>query len=144
MYEEPGLFPTLYLKLISSHRAASPGDCIQLRVEGTDAGSLVRGSLLALEREEGDGWQKSHTLIAGSSRETAPQWASYGLSNRFGVTLKGYRGTAPIHVRLPPVDPGDYRLRVDLVNGALDSGDVRARTATLYSPVRIITAPGTR
>jgi hypothetical protein len=118
--------------------AVAPADCIQLRVEGTDAGSLVRGSLLLLEREGASGWKRVHMLVPGRSASAAPPWKSYGTSKKVGVTLVGYRGTAPLYVRLPPVAPGDYRLRLDLVHGNLDVGDIRARTATLYAPLRIV------
>jgi hypothetical protein len=85
----------------------------------------------------------AYKLISGGTPADAPRWASYGLSDRAFVTLRGYRGTMPLYVRLPPlVAPGDYRLRVELVHGDLDIGDVRARTATLYSPLRVIPPTG--
>ena len=142
MYEEPGQFPTVYLELISSQRAASPGDCILLRVEGTDAGSMVRGGMLLLERDSLAGWEKVYILLTGRSPSAAPTWESYGTSGMFGVTMQAIPGTTPLYVRLPPVVPGDYRFRLDLVHGNHDIGDVQARTATLYSPLRVIPPDG--
>jgi hypothetical protein len=142
VYQEPGQFPTVYLKLTSSHRAASPGDCIRLRVEGTDAGSMVRGSAIVLEHEGDKGWARVHLIISGSSPTAAPQWESYGPSGMFAVTMVGYRGTKPLCVRLPPVQSGDYRLRLDLLHGDQELGDVRAWTATLYAPLRVVPQKG--
>ena len=141
MYQEPGHFPTLYLKLVSSHRAATPGDCIRLHVDGLDSGSMVRGSTLQLEHVVDQGWERVHLLLAGRSPDAAPRWESYS-SGTFGMTLPGYRGTTPSYVRLPPVGPGDYRFRLDLVHRNHDLGGVRARTATLYSPLRVLSPNG--
>lgn len=138
MFQELGRFPTVYLKLVSSHRAASPGDCIRLRAEGTDAGSMVRGGTLLLEYEGAEGWQKVNVLLTGRSPSEAPKWESYGTSGMFAVTLEAIPGPTPLYVRLPPVEPGEYRLRLDLVHRNHDIGDVQARTATLYSPLRVV------
>jgi hypothetical protein len=142
MYEETGQFPTVYLKLVSSHRAASPGDCIRLRVDGTDAGSMVRGGMLQLERDSLVGWEKVYTLLSGRSPSAAPTWESYGASGRFGVTLIGVNGAAPLYVHVPPVAPGDYRFRLGLTHSNHEIGDIKARTVTLYAPLRVILPDG--
>jgi hypothetical protein len=56
------------------------------------------------------------------------------------VTLEGYLGTAPVYFNVPPLPPGDYRIRLDLIyqNGGI--GDMQARTATLYAALRVLPA----
>jgi hypothetical protein len=102
VYQEPGSYPTMGLMLVSSHRDASPGDCIRLLVEGDGVADLVRGSWLWLEHHRGDGWEMAYQLISGSTPADAPRWASYGLSGRAFVTLRGYKGTMPLRKAAAP------------------------------------------
>ena len=56
MVSEPGLFPTLYLTLVASLRAAAPGACLSLRVDGIDSQTLTRDRLILLEEQTREGW----------------------------------------------------------------------------------------
>jgi hypothetical protein len=139
---EPGLFPTIYLKLVLSQRACTPRTPVSLRVEGTDAGSLTRGKLVQVERDDDGAWRVVGTVVCAGPR--SPNSLSRFLPNEgppFAVTLEGYPGTMPMQFDVPSIPAGDYRLRVDLIhsNGAL--GDLRHRTATLYAPLRILASP---
>jgi hypothetical protein len=134
---EPGLFPTVYLRVLLSRRAAAPGEHISLRVDGTDAASLVRGKVLHIEQQREDGWQGVGVIIGARSSGVPSKWIPAG-SPPFAVTLEGYRADSPLYFDAPPLDPGDYRIRLDATHPAGSIGDLRQRTATLYATLRLL------
>ena len=133
---EPGLFPTLYLRVLLSQPAARPGDRRSLRVEGTDAGSLIRGKVLSFEQERDGDWHSVGLVVGSRSSDAPSRWSPHG-SAPFAVTLEGYRATMPLHFDVPPILSGDYRIRLDATHPSGD-GNLRQRTATLYAPLRIL------
>jgi hypothetical protein len=130
VYGEPGLHPTVYLRLLLSHGAAEPGETVSLRVEGTDAAAMIRGKVLVFDREQDGAWQYVGCNVAAS------QWHPSGEAGMFAVTLEGYGGTQPMSFHVPPVPPGDYRIRLDLTRSG--DGPVRERTATLFGFLRVL------
>jgi hypothetical protein len=126
-----GLFPTTYLRCLLSQRAAAPGERLCLRVEGTDAASLTRGKAITFERQAADEWEYLGTVLGARSRNGSSSWTPKG-SGAF-MTLEGYRGTMPLFFDVPPVQHGEYRIRLDLTHSSHGIGDVQARTATLYA-----------
>ena len=134
---EPGRFPTRYLRLLQSQRAGRPGDQISFRVDGTDAGSLTRGKVLHVEQERDGDWRYVGAVVAARSADLGSQWIPAG-SGSFAVTLEGYRATSPLYFEVPPLDPGEYRIRLDAVLTGDTDVDVRDRTATFYAPLRVL------
>lgn len=137
MAREPGLFPTLYLRVLASQRAAAPGDRVSLRVEGTDAGSLIRGKSLGFEQERDGDWHYVDTMIAAQSAEQPSRWIPPG-SGSFVVTAEGYSATSPLYFAVPPLEPGDYRVRLDATHANHEIGDLQRRTATFYVPLHVM------
>jgi len=127
---EPGLHPTTHLRLFLSQRAAAPGKSVSLRVEGTDAGSMIRGKVLGFDEQRDGDWRHVGWMIGS-------HWWPAGEAGWFAMTLEGYQGNAPLSFEVPPVSPGEYRIRVDLAR----SGDepVAERTATMYGYLRVLT-----
>jgi hypothetical protein len=138
VFQEPGLFPTTYLKLVLSARAASPGSKFSLRAEGIDLGSFIGGKVLTVDREEGGEWTYVGMLIGSRSADAGSTWMPKESTARFAVTMEGYRGDQRMYFRAPFVKPGDYRLRFDLIHSNLDIGGVQARRATLYAYLRVL------
>lgn len=103
---------------------------------------MVRAGTQLLKHEGAEGWERVHLLVGGCSSATAPRWEPYGTSSMFAVAMTSIPGPTPLYVRLPPVAPGEYRLRLDLVHRNHELGEVRVRTATLYAPVRVIPLDG--
>jgi hypothetical protein len=134
---EPGLFPTLNLKLLLSQRAGKPGDRVSLRVEGTDAGFFGRGKVLSIEEKRGDEWLSIGLVVGARSSEGRSRWVPPD-SGPLAVTLEGYQATTPLFFVVPPVSAGDYRIRLDLIHSRAEIGDLRDRMATLYVPLRIL------
>jgi hypothetical protein len=85
-------------------------------------------------------WKTVGWVVAGF-RGGPSEWHPVGDGARFGVTLEGYSGTTPLVFQVPPVGAGEYRIRLDFIDGA--GGSVRERTATLYAFLRVIDAPPT-
>jgi hypothetical protein len=67
-----GSLPTLVLTPLLSQRAGARGDMVSMRVEGTDAASLMRGKVLSLEREHEGYWQPVGALIATRTQTGSP------------------------------------------------------------------------
>jgi hypothetical protein len=134
---ESGLFPTMYLRVFVSQRAATPDARLSLRVEGMDAASLIRGKVLVFEVEGKEGWQYVGSVVGGRAGDGPSPWIPAGGGGAF-VTLEGYPGTMPLDFDVPPVPPGDYRVRLDLIHPDAEIGDIRQRTATLYAPLRVL------
>jgi hypothetical protein len=120
---EPGLLPTLYLRVLASQRAAAPGDRVSRRVEGTDAGSLTRGKILGFEQERDGDWHYVGTMIAARSADLTSRWIPPG-SGSFAVTAEGYSATSPLYFDVPSLEPGDYRIRLDGTHSNHDIGDL--------------------
>jgi hypothetical protein len=137
MPRDVGLFPTVYLRMLLSHRAAAPGTRVSLRVDGTDAGSLIRGKVLIFDREEGDDWHALGMIIGARSADFPSHWVPVG-SAPMAVTLEGYRGTMPLFFDVPPIPAGDCRIRLDLTHSSEAVGNVRQRTTTLYAWLRVL------
>jgi hypothetical protein len=137
MLGEPGRFPVVYLKLVSSQRAARFGEQLMLRAEGTDAASMDRGKLISVEREKDGSWEFIGTLIGSSHRDGRSRWIAASSPGAFAVSMEAYRGDSPLYVDVPPLPPGDYRFRLDLMRTGDES--IRDRTATLYAPFRVFT-----
>jgi hypothetical protein len=134
---EQGLFPTVYLTLFLSQRAAAQGDLVTARVEGTDAGSMIRGKILWFERIDGRGSNLLGLILGTRDAEGHSRWVPVG-TGPLVVTMEGYVGTMPLHFDVPPVPDGDYRVRLDLVHQRTEIGAVQQRTATLYAPIRVL------
>jgi hypothetical protein len=134
---EPGLHPTTYLRLLFSQRAAAPGETVSVRVEGTDAGAMIRGKILRLDEQRDGTWQHVGYVV-GASR-----WHPAGEGGVFAITLEGCQATLPLSFTVPPVSPADYRVRLDLVRSG--EGPLADRTATLYGFFRVLdmALPGT-
>jgi hypothetical protein len=57
--------------------------------------------------------------------------------------MEGYFATTPMHFEVPPIPPGEYRIRIDATARSADDGlDLRRRTATLYAQFRVVPGPG--
>lgn len=139
LVDQPGAFPTLHLKLVASLRAAAPGACLSLHVEGTDSQTLMRGHFIHLQQQQGDGGSAVHTLIGGPSADDSSERAGRRRDRPLGDTITRRPGTDPLYVRVPEVEPGDYRLRLDLMNGSSElQASSDARRATLYAPLRVL------
>jgi hypothetical protein len=136
---ESGTFPTFQLRVLLTQRAAQPGDRISLRVDGTDSDSLVRGKMLRFEQERDGDWLGVGSVAAAPSVDTPSRWIPPG-STPFAVTLEGYSAAAPMYFDVPPLPPGDYRIRLDATHASADVGNLRERTATLYAQLRILRA----
>jgi hypothetical protein len=132
-----GLFPTVYLRLLLSQRAAAPGTRLSLRVDGTDAESLTRGKVLILDREDGDDWHALGMIVGARSADHPSLWVPVG-SGRMAVTREGYRGTMRRFFDVPPIPAGDCRIRLDLTHSSEAIGNLRQRTATLYAWLRVL------
>jgi hypothetical protein len=132
---EPGLFPTVYLRVLLSQRAARPGERVSLRVEGTDAASLTRGKIVRFEQERQSIWQPAGTVVVSRTPDQPSRWLRPG--ETVAVTL-GYSATTPLYFDVPPIPAGDYRLRLDAIHGRGAAGDLRHRTATLYAFLRVL------
>jgi len=139
---EPGLFPTLYLKVLLSQRAGSPGDRVSLRVEGTDAASFGARTVLLVEQPQADYWRAVGRIMSSGSRDGRAQWLPLETeTGPLGVTLAEHPATTPLYFDVPPIPPGEYRVRLDLIHSRAELGDPRDRTATLYAPLRVLAPP---
>jgi hypothetical protein len=130
---EPGLHPTTYLRLLFSQRAALPGETVSVRVEGTDAAAMIRGKVLDFDEQRGGRWQRVGWMICPT------RWRPVGEEGAFAVSLEGYRATMPLSFQVPPISPGEYRVRLDIARGGEEP--VAERTATLYGFIRVLDAP---
>jgi hypothetical protein len=101
-----------------------------VRVEGTDAGSMIRGKILGFDEQRDGTWQHVGYLVGGS------RWNPAGEGGVFAVTLEGNQATRPLSFTVPPVSTGDYRVRLDLVRSG--EGPLAERTATLYGFLRVL------
>lgn len=101
---------------------------------------MMRGKVLELDREDDEHWQTVGWVVAGHFGGPS-HWHPVSEGERFGVTREGYSGTTPLVFQVPPVDAGEYRIRLDFIDGA--EGSVRERTATLYAFLRVVDAPQT-
>ena len=104
---------------------ARPGERTPLRVEGTDAGAALARGPLELEREHEGRW----SAVSAHVRVT---------------TLEGIPATEAVYFDVPPVPPGDYRVRRDLVvTPRADRSSLHLEnTATLYAPLRVLPSRG--
>jgi hypothetical protein len=127
---EPGLHPTTYLRFLFSQRVAAPGETVSVRVEGTDAGSMIRGKVLEFDHRRDGNWRHVGWMIG------ATLWHPASEAGWFAMSLEGYPGTMPLSFQVPRVPAGEYRVRLDLVR----TGDepVAERTATLYGFLRVL------
>jgi hypothetical protein len=91
---------------------------------------MVRGKVLAFDKEHDGEWQRVGWMVAPS------QWRPVDQAGMFAVTAEGYRGTMPLSVQVPPLTAGDYRVRLDLVRGGEEL--MQQRTATLYGFLRVL------
>jgi hypothetical protein len=135
--KEPGLYPTTHLTASLSADGARPGDPLVLTIEGADVTSLTRGKLVYIEVQRDGEWLPVGTVIV----RTAPgpsTWKPAG-SPPFRITMEGYTGPTPMHFEVPPIPPGDYRVRIDATAGDADvEEDLRHRTATLYATLCVL------
>jgi len=137
VFKETGAFPTLYLTLLLTQRAAKPGDHLSIRIDGTDAGSLTRGKVIQVDRRVHRGWERVGMVIGARKARVPSRWIT-AESPPTVITLEGYPATAPLYFDAPPIAPGDYRIRLDATHGNAEIGDLRARTATLYTELRML------
>jgi len=118
-----------------------PGDHASVRVEGTDVGSMIRGKIIRLETERDGEWKLAGSVHVSRTPDAASLWMPVDAQRRYVVTAEGYRGSSPMYFTVPPLAPGDYRLRFDMIHYNGDLGDVRHRTASLEAPLRILPPP---
>jgi hypothetical protein len=138
MLPEEGLFPTTDLRLVASQRAAPPGEVVSIRIDGTDAGSLVRGKVVTIERNIDGGWEFTGAVIVGRTPDERSTWKPAG-SPPYAVTAEGYLAAQPMYFDVPPIEPGDYRIRIDAAMPSHPAPSLRDRTATLYTSLLVLT-----
>jgi hypothetical protein len=129
--KEPGLRSTADFSVSLSQDVASAGDRLLLATEVRSQATVVRGKVLGVEELRDGGWRSVGVLVAGPD---ASHWVP-GESARVTVTMEGYPLSVPMHIDVPPLAPGLYRLRLDVI--AIEDSELRQRTATLYAPLTI-------
>jgi hypothetical protein len=127
---EPGLHATTYLRLLLSRRAAAPGETVSARVEGIDAGAMIRGTVLEFDEERDGDWRHVGWMIGPS------HWHPVGKEGWFAMSMQGYQGTTPLSFQVPRISPGEYRIRLDLARSGEEP--VAERTATMYGYLRVL------
>lgn len=135
MVREPGLFPTTNLELKLSAWEVRPGDPLVLTIEGPDVESLTRGKLITIEAEHDPDWEYVGAVIVQTALGPGG-WRPPG--SRIAMTMEGYFATTPMHFEVPPIPPGNYRIRVDAIARTNEDDDLRQRTATLYAQLRVL------
>lgn len=147
MLAEPGLYPTEHLAALLSQSAAEPGERLSIEIDGTDIESFIRGKELWIDQERAKEWQYVGTVTAAQFRDAPSFWLP-AAATPLPVTLEGHQATKPQYFDVPPLDPGNYRLRVDLLYGNSGTADqtidlarpLRLQTATLYSELQVLRA----
>jgi hypothetical protein len=127
---DPSPPPGLRLRLTPAR--AQAGGLVMLRVEGEAAGATSTGVSAKFQRWDGRSWRTEFLLDAWGSG--ADGSSAIPLGEQHFVVGIAQVGTQPLPLRVPPVEPGEYRIVKEV---AQERPVVRDRVV-LYGRLRVV------
>jgi hypothetical protein len=127
---DPSPPPGLRLRLTPAR--AQAGGLVTLRIEGEAAGATSTGVTADFQRWDGRSWRTEFLLDAWGSGASRPSAVPAG-EQHFVVGIAQV-GTQPLPLKVPPVEPGEYRIVKELTQ---ERPVVRERVV-LYGRLRVV------
>ena len=128
----PDPSPPAGLRLRLTPDQAPAGGIISLRVEGAAAAATDMGVTADFQRWDGRSWRTEFLLDAWGSGANRPVAVPAG-EQHFVVDI-ALVGTQSLALKVPPVEPGDYRIVKDVTQAR----PVVRRQVVLYGRLRVV------
>jgi hypothetical protein len=123
-------------KLAVSQSTVRRGDLVTVSLAGQGGGGLLGGVLSTLEVKRNGRWRTIYTLFSPHQVGAAPTFLRADDPGLYSAVAIGIYG--PVTIKVPPVDPGDYRMRRDFVADGSTTVAIADRTVTLYALLHVI------
>jgi hypothetical protein len=107
------------------------GGLVTLRIDGPSAAASTMGVDADFQRWNGSTWRTEYLLDAWGAGTSRPDVFPAG-ELHFIVGI-GLVGTQPLSLKVPPVEPGEYRIAKEVTR----EGPAAQRQVTLYARLRV-------
>jgi hypothetical protein len=128
----PDPSPPAGLLLRLTPARAQAGTLVTLRIEGEAAAATSTGVTADFQRWDGRSWRTEFVLDGWGSGANRPVAVPAG-EEHFHVDI-GLVGTQPLPLKVPPVEPGEYRI----VKEVAQERPVIRRRVVLYGRLRVV------
>jgi hypothetical protein len=128
----PDPSPPAGLLLRLTPARAQAGALVTLRIEGEAAAATSTGVTADFQRWDGRTWRTEFVLDAWGSGADRPVAVPAG-EEHFHVDI-GLVGTRPLPLKVPPVEPGEYRI----VKEVAQERPVAHHRIVLYGRLRVV------
>jgi hypothetical protein len=110
---------------------APAGGLVTLRIVGPSAAASAMGVDADFQRWNGSTWRTEYILDAWGAGASRPD--AFPAGELHFIVGIGLVGTQPLRLKVPPVEPGEYRIAKEVTR----EGPAAQRHVTLYARLRV-------